>query len=109
MSGTSIEVMRLSMGVFMSGPVSRTEVSKNLEGYGLTTAEIHYRLPEDPEKVVTYVWSDYDVAPEFPALNRFLDIWKKDLVGPLQSVQVAHEKLHIPRDYRANKGFFLLQ
>ncbi len=93
----------------MSSPVSRSEVTKTLEGYGLTTAEIHYRLPGTSGEIATYVWSDYDVAPEFPALNRFLDIWKQDLIGPLQSVQVAHEKIHIPRDFRANKGMLLLQ
>ena len=29
---------------------------KQLEGYGLTTAEILYRLPDHPALLQTYVW-----------------------------------------------------
>ncbi|ABA05371.1 conserved hypothetical protein [Nitrobacter winogradskyi Nb-255] len=35
-------------------------------GYGLTTAEIHYHLPDHPAVLQLYVWQDYDTAPDFP-------------------------------------------
>ena len=45
--------------------VSR-EFRLQMEGYGLTTAEIHYHLPDHPSLLQLYVWQDYDLAPEFP-------------------------------------------
>jgi hypothetical protein len=35
-------------------------------GYGLTTAEIHYHLPDHPALLQLYVWQDCDMAPDFP-------------------------------------------
>lgn len=37
-----------------------------LRGYGLTTAQIFYRMPDHPLVLQTYVWQDYDLAPDFP-------------------------------------------
>jgi uncharacterized protein Usg len=44
--------------------VSR-EFRLQMEGYGLTTAEIHYHLPDYPRLLQLYVWQEYDLAPEF--------------------------------------------
>jgi len=63
---------------------------RQMDGYGLTTANILYRLPDHPALLQTYVWQDYDLAPRFPELNRFLDFWKAQLEGALHSVTVAH-------------------
>jgi uncharacterized protein Usg len=41
---------------------------RQLEGYGLTTANILYRLPDHPKILQTYIWQEYDVAPRFPIL-----------------------------------------
>ena len=38
---------------------------RQLEGYGLTTAEILYRLPDHPVLLQSYLWQEYDVAPDF--------------------------------------------
>src|SRR5690606_40209130 len=35
-----------------------------LQGYGLTTAEIHYHLPDHPAFLQLYVWQDYDRSEE---------------------------------------------
>ena len=35
---------------------------KQLEGYGLTTANILYRRPDHPWLLQTYVWQDYDLS-----------------------------------------------
>lgn len=49
----------------MATIVSR-EFRMQMEGYGLTTAEIHYRMPDHPSLLQLYVWQEYDLAPEFP-------------------------------------------
>ena len=81
---------------------------RQLEGYGLTTAEIVYRRPDHPWLLQTYLWQDYDVFPNFPTLERFLAFWKKNLDGALHSVRVAHSRLIRPAEIRAVDGVFRL-
>lgn len=76
------------------------EFKLQLEGYGLTTANILYRLPDHRSLLQTYVWQAYDLAPMFPELRRFLDFWTKQLDGPLHSVTVAHRRLISEREVR---------
>lgn len=64
-----------------------------LRGYSLTTAEILYYMPDHRELLQTFIWQDYDLAPRFPKLIRFLDFWTHNLDGPLASVRVAHSSL----------------
>ena len=56
--------------------VTKDAVSKDFRkqalGYGLTTAEIVYRRPDRRWLLQTYVWQDYDMFPDFPALKDFL-------------------------------------
>jgi uncharacterized protein Usg len=35
------------------------------------------------------VWQDYDVAPQYPVLGKFLKFWRRELEGRLHSVRVA--------------------
>ena len=79
-----------------------------LEGYGLTTAHILYRLPDHPGILQTYVWQDYDLAPEFPQMYGFLDFWENNLDGPLHSVRYSHQKLIKPGEFRRVDGEILL-
>jgi uncharacterized protein Usg len=46
-----------------------TAFIKQLEGYGLTTAEILYRMPDHLDILQIYLWQDYVVAPDFPELK----------------------------------------
>jgi uncharacterized protein Usg len=69
-----------------------------IEGYGLTTANIFYRLPDYPAIVQSYVWQEYDLHPDFPELHKFLDFWSKSLDGKLHSVLVAHARLIRPAE-----------
>jgi uncharacterized protein Usg len=93
-------------------PVSRDfrnqDFEKQLAGYGLTTAQILYRLPDHPSFLQTYVWQDYDMFPKFPELSKFLDFWRRELEGPLFSVTVSHARLIKPSDFRAVSGEFHL-
>ena len=81
---------------------------QQLEGYGLTTATILYRLPDHPALLQTYVWQDYDLAPKFPVLIGFLDFWKREIEGPLHSVTVSHSRLIKPTEYQAVDGVLTL-
>jgi uncharacterized protein Usg len=45
-------------------------------GYGLTTAQILYRMPDHPSLLQTYIWQNYDLFPKFPALTDFLIFWR---------------------------------
>jgi len=81
---------------------------RQLEGYGLTTAQILYRLPDHPSVLQTFVGQDYDVCPRFPVLNRFLAFWLEKLEGPLHSVIVAHSRLIRPAEIRSVNGEFRL-
>ena len=81
---------------------------RQLAGYGLTTAQIFYRMPDHQQLLQTYLWQHYDFYPHFPELNRFLDFWKRELEGPLHSVTVAHSRLIRPAELRSVDGVFLL-
>jgi uncharacterized protein Usg len=81
---------------------------RQLDGYGLTTAEIIYWLPDHPLLLQTYIWQDYDLWPNFPTLKKFLSFWQTTLEGPLFAVTVAHSKLIRPAEIRAAGGEFLL-
>jgi uncharacterized protein Usg len=84
------------------------EFIKQVNGYGLTTAQILYRRPDHQWLLQTYVWQDYDLFPEFPMLQRFLAFWQKTLEGPLHSVTVAHSRLIKPAEIRPVDGVFRL-
>ena len=97
----------------VAGKLPRGEVSpdfvKQLQGYGLTTAEIIYRRPDRHWLLQTYVWQNYDLFPKFPQLNQFLEFWKEKIEGPLFGVTVAHSKLIKPAELRNISGEFRLQ
>lgn len=84
------------------------DFKRQLDGYGLTTAEILYRLPDHPRFLQTFVWQEYDLFPNFPTLSKFLNFWTRELTGPLHSVTVAHARLIKPSEFRAVNGEYLL-
>ncbi len=71
-----------------------------IAGYGLTTAQIFYRLPDFPGLLQTYIWQEYDLPPDFPKLFAFLDFWKIQIDGTLHSVKFNHTPLLVARDWR---------
>jgi uncharacterized protein Usg len=84
------------------------DFSKQILGYGLTTAEIVYCRPDRHWLPQTYVWQDYDLFSNFPALQEFLAFWQQKLEGPLFAVTVAHSKLIKPAELHAIDGVFRL-
>ncbi len=75
-----------------------------LDGYGLTTAEICYFMPDHPSIIQTFAWQEYDAAPDFPVLFDFLDYWRREIEADIQSVRIAHDKLIRPANWRSADG-----
>ena len=88
--------------------VTTQDFQKQVEGYGLTTANILYRRPDHPWLLQSYIWQNYDLYPDFPELRSFLGFWQKSLEGVLHSVTVAHSRLVKPAEIKTVGGIFRL-
>jgi uncharacterized protein Usg len=80
--------------------MQKSETELMLKGYGLTTAELYYRMPDYRSVLNSFIWQDYDLAPDYPALFRFIEFWQEKLDGPLHSVRFTHRKLIAPGEWR---------
>jgi len=80
-----------------------------LKGYRLTTAEILYHRPDHPALLQTFVWQEYDLVPNFPVLNKFLQFWQRELEGKLHSVRVAATGIVVPTELKYTGREFTLQ
>src|SRR5690606_7118687 len=88
------------------GPGAETELM--LKGDGLTTAELYYRLPDYRHVLNSFIWQEYDLAPDYPELFRFIEFWQEKIEGPLHSVRFCHRKLIGPGEWRNVVGEFRL-
>jgi len=77
--------------------------------YSLTTAEILYHMPDFPKVLQSYIWQDFDMAPQYPILGRFLDFWTRELDGKIHSVYVASRKVLTPGDISYRQAEFTVQ
>lgn len=84
------------------------DFQKMLEGYGVTTAEVLYRMPDHPRFLQSFSWQFNDVAPDYPRLKRFLDHWEREVEAVIHSVRVMHSGLISPREVRLVKDLGLL-
>ena len=73
-----------------------TALELQLNGYKLTTAEILYHLPDHPKLLQSYIWQEYDLSPDYPELQRFLDFWESSIDGKLHTVKVASTEIIKP-------------
>lgn len=80
------------------------DFERQMAGYGLVTAHILYRMPDFRSVLQTYIWQDYDLAPDFPAMHRFLEFWDANLDGKLHSVRYAHKRLIGPNEWKKVDG-----
>ena len=76
------------------------ETELMLKGYGLTTAELFYHMPDHPHVLNTFTWQEYDLAPDYPRLFGFIEFWQKEIEGPLHSIRCCHRKLIGPAEWR---------
>jgi uncharacterized protein Usg len=88
--------------------MSDQDFARQMAGWGLTTAEITYHMPDYRHLLQSFIWQDYDLAPRFPRLVKFLDFWTQNLDGPLATVRVAHAGILRPVQLRHVKGEWAL-
>jgi uncharacterized protein Usg len=65
------------------------DLSRQLKDYRLTTAKILYHMPDHTHLLQEFIWQDYDIAPRYPTLFKFLNFWTREIEGKLHSVYVA--------------------
>ena len=82
----------------------QSETELMLKGYGLTTAEFFYHMPDYTHVLNSYIWQDYDLAPDHPKLFKFVEFWQSELDGPLHSVRFTHRKMVSPGEWRNVTG-----
>ncbi|WP_308915190.1 usg protein [Jannaschia sp. LMIT008] len=87
---------------------TRSETELMLKGYGLTTAEMFYHMPDHPHVLNTFVWQDYDLAPDHPRLFRFVEYWQEQIDGALHSIRFSHRKRIATGEWRNVVGEFTL-
>jgi len=88
--------------------MTMSETEMMLKGYGLTTAEFFYHMPDYAHVLNTFIWQDYDIAPDHPRLFDFVEFWQGEIDGPLHSVRFTHRKLISPGEWRNVVGEFTL-
>lgn len=69
-----------------------TETELMLKGYGLTTAQFFYRMPDFRNVLNVFIWQEYDLFPDYPELFRFVEYWQANIDDPLHSVAFTHRK-----------------
>lgn len=77
-----------------------------LRGYGLTTAEFFYRMPDFRSVLNSFVWQAMDLAPDYPELFKFIEFWHERIEGPLHSVRFTHRQMIGPGEWRNQVGDF---
>lgn len=85
-----------------------SETELMLKGYGLTTAEIIYYLPDYTHVLNSYIWQEYDLAPDHPKLFEFMEFWQNEIDGLVHSVRFSHRKQISPGEWRNQVGEFTL-
>ncbi|MFP4125466.1 MAG: usg protein [Alphaproteobacteria bacterium] len=85
------------------------DMSLMLQDYRLTTAEILYHMPDHPHLLQSFVWQEYDIAPQFPVLSKFVRFWEKRIEGRLHSVKVTSATLVQPSNYAHANAVYTLQ
>ena len=84
------------------------DLDKQLKGYRLMTAEITYRMPDSQSILQSFIWQQYDLAPHYPVLHKFLTFWEQNLDGPLHSVSVWSNRLLQAPQWRHQRGLYEL-
>lgn len=85
------------------------DLQKQLKNYRLITANIFYHMPDHAHLLQEFIWQEYDMAPKFPQLHKFLDFWTNEIEGKLHSVYVAKQELITPGDHRYSNWETTLQ
>ena len=70
-------------------PTRAEDVSAQLNGKRLTTAEVLYYMPDHPSLLQTFLWQTLDEAPDYPRIQRFLEFWRREIDAVIHSVAIT--------------------
>jgi uncharacterized protein Usg len=65
------------------------DLSLQLRGWRLATAEVLYYIPDHPSLLQSFIWQTLDLAPQYPRIHRFLDFWRREIDAVIHSVHLA--------------------
>jgi uncharacterized protein Usg len=86
--------------------MAESDLELMLKGYGQTTAELFYRMPDYRNVLNTFIWQHMDLAPDYPRLFGFIEFWQDQIEGQLHSVRFVHRKMLRPGEWRQVVGEF---
>lgn len=85
-----------------------SEISSQLQGQRLTTAEVLYYLPDHPSLLQSFVWQTMDLAPRYPRIARFLDYWRREIDAAIHSIRVGQADRVRAAEWKSADAFFRL-
>ena len=84
------------------------ELSRQLRGQRLTTAEVIYYMPDHPALLQRFMWQTLDLPPEFPRIYKFLDYWRREIDAVIHSVTCSAAGLVMPARLDVSRDIGLL-
>jgi len=66
-------------------------------------------MPDYQNVLNTFIWQEYDLAPDYPELFQYIEFWQENIEGPLHSVRFCHRKLIAPGEWRNVVGDFKIE
>lgn len=84
------------------------ELSRQLRGQRLTTAEVIYYMPDHPALLQRFMWQTLDLPPEFPRIHKFLDYWRREIDAVIHSVTCSAAGLVMPARLDVSRDIGLL-
>ncbi len=67
-----------------------------MRSFRRSIAEILHHMPDHPGLLQSFIWQDLDLAPNVPALQKFLAFRTHNLDGTLHSERVGHAEIITP-------------
>ena len=61
-----------------------------LKGYGLTTIQIYYYMPDYTSVLNEFIWQTMDVNPTFPRMHKFLNYWRENIDATIKEILLSH-------------------
>lgn len=74
------------------------ETELYLKDYRLTTIKIYYYMPDHAFLLQEFIHQQYDIAPKYPELNKFLSYWHKNIDAVIKEVLMCQNSL--VRDFK---------
>jgi uncharacterized protein Usg len=85
-----------------------TDLTRQLRGERLTTAEVIYYMPDHPALLQSFLWQTLDLPPEFPRVHEFLMYWRREIEAVIHSVTCSAAGLVAPARLNVGKDIGLL-